>query len=232
MDFCPGLWQQNGGDENKHPTETDLLVSVLTRPYHRWSVKRMGRGDIPLHLEWQSPQSRTQSLTVAKTKWWDGLTEPPRLLSSNTDKTTHALAYSRTCGKMENRGAVTGRQTSTEFTKQNNIHSQWVRFSVHIWSALVKQPNIQQVILFILTRPLHDLAFKPAVKDREFIQWEETRITALCLLVDNREFMKKRCGLVWQDFLGYLQLWHYFDKNITGLLPRNAWHKCPSGSVM
>lgn len=94
--------------------------------------------------------------------------------------------------------------------KQYDIQSQWVGFSIDIWSGLVKQLNIQKEIR-ILTWPTHDPDLKPAVKDGGFSQRVRRGLTALSLLVDNQELidfktMSERYGLTRQDFYRYLQL--------------------------
>lgn len=75
--------------------------------------------------------------------------------------------------------------------------------------------------------PALDPDFKPAVNDTGFIQWMRQGLTALCLLVDNQEFiefktMSGKYGLAQQDFYRFLQLRHYFDKNIKVPMPRNV----------
>lgn len=52
--------------------------------------------------------------------------------------------------------------------------------------------------------PTHDPNFKAAVNDTRFIQWMRQGITALCVLVDNQEFidfktMSEIYGLAQQD---------------------------------
>lgn len=69
-------------------------------------------------------------------------------------------------------------------TKHCDIQSQWVKFSIEIWSGLVKQLNIQKEIQ-ILRWPAYESGFKPTVNDIGFIQWARKGITALCLIVDN-----------------------------------------------
>lgn len=125
------------------------------------------------------------------------------------------------------------RQTFTEFTKQNNIHSQWVRFSIDIWSALVKQLNIQEVI-HILMWPLHNLAFKLAVKDRDFIQWgrQESQHCACWLIIRN----------LWKRGVALFDRFSSGIFNSDTILIRTSQdsyqemhqesHKCPSGSVI
>lgn len=58
-----------------------------------------------------------------------------------------------------------------------------------------------------------------SVNDGGFIQWVRQGFTALCLLVDNQEFidfktMSERYDLAQRDIYRYLQLRHYFDKNV------------------
>ncbi len=58
------------------------------------------------------------------------------------------------------------------------------------------------------------------------MQWARKGLSTLCLLVENQEFIdfktiSERYGLAWQDFYRYLQLRHYFDKNIKGLIQEN-----------
>lgn len=109
--------------------------------------------------------------------------------------------------------------------KQYDIQSQWVRSSIEIWSNTVKQLNIQKEIT-ILIWPRYEPDFKAAGDGGGFIQWERQGLTALCLVGNNRELsdfktMSDRFGFTPHDFYRYLQLRHYFDKNVKGLLASN-----------
>lgn len=79
----------------------------------------------------------------------------------------------------------------------------------------------------LLLWPACDPSFGPAMNDNSFAQWVNKGVTALCLLVDIREFidfktMSDRYGLGRHDFYRYLQLRHYFDKNVKGSLLNNV----------
>ena len=109
--------------------------------------------------------------------------------------------------------------------KQQDIQSQWVRFSIDIWTNLGKQLNILKEIR-ILTWPIYEPDFELAVEGGGFTQWERRGFTSLCLLVENRahidfKTMSERWGFTGQDFYRYLQLRHYFHKNVKRLIPRN-----------
>lgn len=104
--------------------------------------------------------------------------------------------------------------------RQCNIQNQWVRFSLNIWSDLVKQLKLKETCC--LMWPVHDSTFEPAVMDKSFIQWEKRGVMTLCLLMDNLNFidfktMSEKIDLDRCDFYKYLQLRHYFDKNIKSL---------------
>uniref|UniRef100_A0A672H408 Reverse transcriptase domain-containing protein n=1 Tax=Salarias fasciatus TaxID=181472 RepID=A0A672H408_SALFA len=108
-------------------------------------------------------------------------------------------------------------------TKLYDIQSQWVRLAIDIWCSIVKQLNIQKEMR-ILAWPVYDPEFNPAVEGGGFVQWERQGLTALCLLVEKGELMdfkamSKRYSLSQQDFYRYLQLRHYFNKNVKELLP-------------
>lgn len=107
-------------------------------------------------------------------------------------------------------------------TKYLDIQSQWVRHSIETWFGLVKKLNIQDEIR-ILTWPIYDPDFKPAVNDGGFTRWARNGITALCKLIENQvlidfETMSGRYDLGRQDFYRYLQFRHFFDIKVKGSL--------------
>lgn len=74
--------------------------------------------------------------------------------------------------------------------------------------------------------PTHDPDFKPGMNDGGFTQWTRKGLSTLCLFIENQEFIdfktiSDKYGLARQDFYRYLQLQHYFDKNIKRLIQEN-----------
>ncbi len=91
---------------------------------------------------------------------------------------------------------------------KHDIQSRWVRFSIEIWSSLVKKLKIQKETQILLW-PVYDPNFEPAMNDSSFTQWVSKGITALCLMVDNQEFidfktMSEGYDLGRHDFYRYL----------------------------
>ncbi len=65
----------------------------------------------------------------------------------------------------------------------------------------------------------HDLQFKPAGLDLRFKQWSLQGITSFCLISTENELesfqqLSHKYNLEKQDFFRYLQIRHYFNKNI------------------
>lgn len=101
-----------------------------------------------------------------------------------------------------------------------NIQNQWVCFSLGIWSDFVKKFQIQKEIQ-LLRWPAYDPNFKPASQDLRFKQWIREGITSYSSLVKNGElvdfqYMSEKYGLERQDFYRYLQIRHYFVKEVKG----------------
>lgn len=105
--------------------------------------------------------------------------------------------------------------------KQYNLQNQWVEFSMKIWIEVVNRFKLHKEIL-VLIWPVHDSDYKPAMIDRSYETWERQGITTLCLLLDNEglidfETMSERHDLGRHQFYKYLQLRHYYEKNIKNL---------------
>uniref|UniRef100_A0A3Q0RGC2 Uncharacterized protein n=1 Tax=Amphilophus citrinellus TaxID=61819 RepID=A0A3Q0RGC2_AMPCI len=110
-------------------------------------------------------------------------------------------------------------------TAKHNIQNHLIKPTINTWLDIVKKFNLQNEIC-VLRWPAHDLDFEQAPMDRSFIQWEKQGITMICLLIDNLELIDfktvcERYTLNCQDFYRYLQLHHYYTKDIKGSLKGN-----------
>ena len=101
----------------------------------------------------------------------------------------------------------------------SQIQNHWVGFSFKISLEVIKRFQLDREIK-VLFWP----AYNPALYDYRYRQWSIGGITALCKMVSNGEFdsFQKLCDsfdLGKQDFFRYLQIRHFYMKEVKGPNP-------------
>ncbi len=92
------------------------------------------------------------------------------------------------------------------------------KIPLEIWYKELRNSKIERQGR-ILRWVEHDLQFKPARLDLRFKQWSLQGITSFCLISTENELesfqqLSHKYNLEKQDFFRYLQVRHYFNKNI------------------
>ncbi len=102
----------------------------------------------------------------------------------------------------------------TQLNKLNFL----TKIPLDIWYKELRNSKIERQGR-ILRWVEHDLQFKPAGLDLRFKQWSLQGITSFCLISTENELesfqqLSHKYNLEKQDFFRYLQVRHYFNKNI------------------
>lgn len=106
------------------------------------------------------------------------------------------------------------------YSRQN----QWINFSLKTWFRVVKQNKLDREIK-LLSWPAYDPSFILSTQDSRFKQWTQKGITSFSTIIrngdlDNFQDLSKKHGLDKQDFYRYLQVRHYFLREIKVTDPR------------
>lgn len=94
----------------------------------------------------------------------------------------------------------------------------WVTVPLNIWKKLLKDTEIEQNAR-ILRWIIHDTEFIPAKLDNRFKYWRNSGITSFSTITNNKglltfQQLRNTFNLEKYDFFRYLQLRHYYNKNI------------------